>query len=441
MDKELQSHKNSDKIKWIITAIAFVLVFALLGGLYALQFRIGDDKSDDSPSTEASKTVMQSIKAVPVVYADNDAESSLSVMPYASASNGVTKPSDDVLQAEINSFMSQNGFTRYDVSNYSSFAKAEVKNNIDDTVITVGSVINKYGALLSSGNTFFTVLFPKFNPFESLLDEGYGVEKVREVNGMSSAVLAGTLEHYYTFQITLSNLSNYGSKYFSYSLVFVGNTVPLPADPVKEGYDFVGWYYGTQNEHNSNSSCKAYDGAPIYADTSLHAHFKIKTFSVTFDSAGGSSVSAKKVDWNTSVSAPTCERKGYDFLGWYLSDGTKYTGQAIKADTVLIAHWQIQKFTVTFYVDGEEYDTVEVEYGTALSEVESLANSLGLRVKSYSPVAGEALGDSITYDLNVNADTVQGGVNLWQIIGGVVGGVVLIALIAGVISAVKRKRY
>ena len=180
----------------------------------------------------------------------------------------------------------------------------------------------------------------------------------------------------------------------------------------------------------------------------LYFHLS-KTFSVTFDSGGGSTVSTKTVDWNTSVSIPTSTRKGYDFLGWYLPNGTKYTGQAIKENTVLTAHWKIKMFTVTFYVDGKEYDSVEVEYGTAISAVETLADDLGLRVKSYSSTAGEVVGDIITHDLNVNADTMKGvdkvkntvKNNQWKIIGGVAGGIVLIALIAGIVSTVKKKRY
>ena len=68
-----------------------------------------------------------------------------------------------------------------------------------------------------------------------------------------------------------------------------------------------------------------------------------------------------------SLETPT--KLGHDFLGWFYEDGTEYTGQAIKEDTTLIAHWQIKTFTVTFYVDGEIYTVKEVEYGTVFSKI------------------------------------------------------------------------
>lgn len=53
-NNELKSHKKRDKIKWIITAIAFILVFALIGGLFAVFLRSGDGKK--APESEQVET-------------------------------------------------------------------------------------------------------------------------------------------------------------------------------------------------------------------------------------------------------------------------------------------------------------------------------------------------------------------------------------------------
>lgn len=145
---------------------------------------------------------------------------------------------------------------------------------------------------------------------------------------------------------------------------YVRTEVSLPEEPEKEGYTFSGWYYGTQEEHGAK--CTAYNGEPIYENTNLHAHWKINTYTVSFNSAGGTTQDSVTVNWNTAVTLPTPVRIGYNFLGWYLSDGTEYTNQPIKNDTALTAKWEIQTFTVTFHVDGEEYKSVTVEYGTTL---------------------------------------------------------------------------
>lgn len=143
--------------------------------------------------------------------------------------------------------------------------------------------------------------------------------------------------------------------------------VPLPEEPTKEGYTFAGWYYGADTDHGEN--CTAYNGEQITAETKLHAHFNINRYTVTFDTVGGKEIANQVVDWGTELTPPTPEKTGHDFKGWYLSDGTEYTGQPIKEDTTLIAQWQIKILTVTFYVGGEVYIVKEVEYGTRFVEI------------------------------------------------------------------------
>lgn len=284
----------------------------------------------------------------------------------------------------------------------------------------------------------------------------------------------------------------------------------LPADPVKEGYTFVGWYY-------DSDYTVPYDGQPIYEDTQLYAKFDINRYIVTFDSVGGSAVARQTVDWNTAatLTTPTCD--GYNFLGWYLSDGTQYTNQPIKENTTLTAkwernrftvtfnsdggsavdnqtvmlnntvtlitpiktgynflgwymadgtkyeaqpvtddltltaRWEIIKFKVTFYVGGEVYEIKTVEYGTSLIPVASELNLSVMSVYSASPdFTVESLAkNGVTSDLVVTAEEATGvdkvintvKNNKWQIIGGVAGGVALIAVIAAICGSVKRKRH
>lgn len=170
--------------------------------------------------------------------------------------------------------------------------------------------------------------------------------------------------------------------------------VPLPEEPTKEGYTFAGWYYGADTDHGEN--CTAYNGEQITAETKLHAHFNINRYTVTFDTVGGKEIANQVVDWGTELTPPTPEKTGYDFKGWYLPDGTEYTGQAIKEDLTLIAHWQIKVFTVTFYVGGEVYATKEVNYGTTFAELAEEAKGLNLKVLSIITGRGEQPLDDYT---------------------------------------------
>ena len=279
--------------------------------------------------------------------------------------------------------------------------------------------------------------------------------------------------------------------------------VPLPDDPVKEGYNFVGWYY-------DEAFTRPYDNAPIYADTQLYAKFEIKTFTVTFNSAGGSAVASQTVNWNTpaTLSTPTKEgytflgwyngntkyttqgitanttltahwsikafsvtfdsaggsavasqtvewnnpvavttptRTGYTFLGWYNGE-TKYAGQAITADTTLTAHWEILRFTVTFYMDGEVYETMEVDYGTTFQEAMTanaklcfmnLLNSEGIKVAKSGVITADVSAPVGNMTREEKVATFIG--NNWWLL--VVGGVLIVAgIFSTVIASVIAKK-
>ena len=80
-------------------------------------------------------------------------------------------------------------------------------------------------------------------------------------------------------------------------------------------------------------------------------------------------VTEKTVTYGEEVELPTApEKTGYNFAGWYDGADKQYTGAAFTytEDTTFTAKWEIKKFTVTFYVDGSVYKTLEVEYGTSL---------------------------------------------------------------------------
>lgn len=170
----------------------------------------------------------------------------------------------------------------------------------------------------------------------------------------------------------LSNISAY-----EYSV-----SQALPPDPTKEGHTFSGWY--------TDEECtQKYNGTTITGDLTLYAGWTINRYAVNFDTAGGAAVSAQTVDWSTPVTLSTPERVGYSFVGWFLPNGTQYTDQPIKADTILTAHWQIKVCTITFMVGDEVYETFSVDYGTSLVDALQAA---GLTFYTAMSADGEPLG-------------------------------------------------
>ena len=115
-------------------------------------------------------------------------------------------------------------------------------------------------------------------------------------------------------------------------------TVNKPADPTREGYDFLGWYLDGE----------AFDfDAAITGDVTLIAKWEkiVVTptyYTVTFDYNDGVTDSLEvDVEEGTTVTQPEDPaREGYEFLGWYLNDvGFDFT-VVITGDVTLVAQWE-----------------------------------------------------------------------------------------------------
>lgn len=181
----------------------------------------------------------------------------------------------------------------------------------------------------------------------------------------------------------------------------------LPTAPEKEGYVFTGWY--------TDEACtKKYYGTTVTADTTLYAGYEKKTFTVTLNTDGA--IETTTVEYNEAASLPTKTRTGYNFLGWYLPDGTKYNGQAVTSDLTLTAKFKVIMLKVRFFVDGVEYKTVDVPYGSSFSEAVEKASLKQTSVKSVirlasvagegeeTPAVDQSLPEELTSDIKANVD-------------------------------------
>jgi uncharacterized repeat protein (TIGR02543 family)/uncharacterized protein (TIGR02145 family) len=110
-----------------------------------------------------------------------------------------------------------------------------------------------------------------------------------------------------------------------------GKTATKPEEPTKEGFDFEGWFNGES----------LYDfSTTVTSDLTLTAKWKIKTFTVTFNTDGGSEVSSQVVGYGNSVTAPEKPSKdGFYFLGWYVGENVYDFAQPIYNDESMTAMW------------------------------------------------------------------------------------------------------
>ncbi|MBR4093448.1 MAG: InlB B-repeat-containing protein [Oscillospiraceae bacterium] len=92
--------------------------------------------------------------------------------------------------------------------------------------------------------------------------------------------------------------------------------------PVKEGYNFVGWYDEDGNEFLFDENAKVPD-----EDITIYAKWEIQTFDVVFETNGGSTVETQVVEYGNTAERPQNPtkpdngNKKYHFLGWFSDEG------------------------------------------------------------------------------------------------------------------------
>jgi uncharacterized protein (TIGR02145 family)/uncharacterized repeat protein (TIGR02543 family) len=163
---------------------------------------------------------------------------------------------------------------------------------------------------------------------------------------------------------TVSFISNGGSAVASQTIAYNSMAIQPTPSPTKTGYAFLGWYSDSLLTTVFNFS------TPITATITLYAKWTTNTFTVSFNSEGGSSVGTQTVAYNTTATlpTPTPTKTGYAFLGWY-SDSLLTTAfnfsTPIMATITLYAKWTTNAFTVSFNSEGgNSVGTQTVAYNT-----------------------------------------------------------------------------
>jgi len=129
--------------------------------------------------------------------------------------------------------------------------------------------------------------------------------------------------------------TNGGSEVTSQKIKFM-SSASRPSDPTREGYVFDNWYY---NGEVFNFDTKVTKGMVIEARW-IEAGTE-GTYTVTFDSDGGSSVAKQNVKENGTITKPSDPtRDGYKFVEWqYNGKKFDFSTKVTKAMT-LTAKWE-----------------------------------------------------------------------------------------------------
>ncbi|MBO5928155.1 MAG: InlB B-repeat-containing protein, partial [Clostridia bacterium] len=220
----------------------------------------------------------------------------------------------------------------------------------------------------------FTLYNPTAKNFEFL---GWSTS-VDGVPSLSVSVLKGSIgkktfyahwkEKTYGLEYNLDGGEYNGEKLDSYNFYTEDNKIFFA--PTKQNYDFIGWYYGEEKIDSIDKLL--YFEANVLTAKWEYTYYKIfingfhnveTTWTITFDSQGGTEIDSIMVNQTNSFAYPETPLKtGYVFKGWYLDKNCtirfNFT-ENILQNTTLYAGWEKLPTDV-----GDNYD--DVKYGTGI---------------------------------------------------------------------------
>lgn len=129
----------------------------------------------------------------------------------------------------------------------------------------------------------------------------------------------------------------------------VTTTLSSIEDPNAPGYSFEGWFM--DENYTTPIDIEAF----VEADMTIYGKFTKKEYLLSFD-AGGVVSNPKSVVTGYINDLPQLNYKAGTFKGWYYD--SKFTSivkpqEALTKDTTLYAKWDLQKFVITFNVNGK----------------------------------------------------------------------------------------
>ena len=128
------------------------------------------------------------------------------------------------------------------------------------------------------------------------------------------------------------------------------------------GYTFGGW-------NKADGTAWDYASDKVTDNITLYAKWTANTYTITFDTAGGSEIAPITQDYGTVITAPEAPtREGYTFIGW-----DKEIPTTMPAENMTVtAQWEINQYTITFDTNGgSEIAPITQDYGTVITAPEA----------------------------------------------------------------------
>ena len=124
------------------------------------------------------------------------------------------------------------------------------------------------------------------------------------------------------------------------------------------GYTFGGW-------NKADGTAWDYASDKVTDNITLYAKWTANTYTITFDTVGGSEIAPITQGYGTAIIVPADPtREGYTFIGW-----DKAIPTTVPAENMTVtAQWEINQYTITFdTAGGSEIAPITQDYGTAIT--------------------------------------------------------------------------
>ena len=228
-------------------------------------------------------------------------------------------------------------------------------------------VLNENATMNANGGEIYGVVEVGKNSYVTGLDGIAGVTVFRDnfwiyhnSARVDWGIFYGSITNYYDDPIiglTVTYMN--GETIYARQILPSGTLATRPDAPTTTpGYTFGGW-------NKVDGTAWNYASDKVTDNITLYAKWTANTYTITFDTAGGSEIAPITQDYGTNIAAPADPtREGYTFIGW-----DKEIPTTMPAENITVtAQWEINRYTITFdTAGGSEIAPITQDYGTAIA--------------------------------------------------------------------------